>query len=95
MRQQHLLSINFHIIYKLLVNTHFVYHHKTPTYLAKLIKPYSSLRVQRTYNLHQIKNILTYKQNSHLSIHIINIMSHEIGNINKNMDKYIQIMFKI
>ena len=30
MRQQHLLSINFHIIYKLLVTTHFAYHHKTP-----------------------------------------------------------------
>ena len=29
MRQQHLLSINFHIIYILLVTTHFAYHHET------------------------------------------------------------------
>ena len=39
--------------------------------------------------------ILYYKQNRHLSIQIINNMSHNIGNINTNMDKYIKIMFKM
>ena len=39
MRQQHLLPINIRIIYKLLVTTHLAYHHRTPTYLATLIKP--------------------------------------------------------
>ena len=64
MRQQHILSINFHIIYKLLVTTHLEYHHKTPTYIAKLIKPYSSLRV---HNLYQIE-INTTKESSEVSI---------------------------
>ena len=34
-------------------------------------------------------------KNSHLSIQIINNMSHNIGKINTNMNKYIKIMFKI
>ena len=36
-----------------------------------------------------------FKQNSHLSIQIINNMSFNIGKINTNMDKYIKIMFKM
>ena len=36
-----------------------------------------------------------YKQNSHLSIQIINNMSYNIGNINKNIVKYIKIRFKM
>ena len=39
--------------------------------------------------------LVYYKQNSHLSIQIINNMSYNIGNLNKNMDKYIKIMFKM
>ena len=66
MRQQHLLPINFRIIYKLLVTTHLAYHHRTPTYLVKLIKPYSSLRVQRSHNLHQIQSN-TEKESAHNS----------------------------
>ena len=66
MRQQHLLPINFRIIYKLLVTTHLAYHHRTPTYLAKLIKPYSSMRVQRSHNLHQIQSN-TEKESAHNS----------------------------
>ena len=54
-----ILSINVSIIYKLLVPTHLAYHHKTPTYITKLIKPYSSLRVQRPHNLHQIESNTT------------------------------------
>ena len=38
--------------------------YKTPTYLAKLIKLYSSLRVQRPHNLHQIE-INTTKKSTH------------------------------
>ena len=64
MRQQHLLPINFRIIYKLLVTTHFAYHHKTPIYLATLITPYLSLRVQRPHNRHQIESNET-KESSH------------------------------
>ena len=66
MPQQHLLSINFHIIYKLLFKSHCAYYHDTdiPREINKAIFKSESTE---THNLHQIKSNTT-KESSEFSI---------------------------